>query len=97
LIYFHLHVGINQPIMSSPNEVILVMQVGSFMTSLLLACYKNTTLISLTSQQAASAGKEAVKMASWLGRRSSSNLRTLTLGSDKGRMWIHGMSMVDGW
>jgi hypothetical protein len=45
--------------------------------------YNNTILISLTSRQAAMVGKEVVNMASWPGRRSSSNLRMVALSSDK--------------
>jgi hypothetical protein len=73
----------NETIMSGPNEVSLVRKVGSFIISLLVACY-NIILVFLTCWQAMTAGKEAVKMARWLGRRSSSNtLRTVALGSNK--------------
>jgi hypothetical protein len=43
----------------------------------------NIILISLTSRQAMTAGEEAVKISSWLGRRRSSTLRTAALGSNK--------------
>jgi hypothetical protein len=72
----------NETIMSGPNEVSLVRKVGSFIISLLVACY-NIILISSTSWQVMTAGKEAVKMACWLGRRSSNTLRTVALGSSK--------------
>jgi hypothetical protein len=72
-------------IMSESNEVGIVRQVGSFMNSLCFACYINVILISLTRRQAAVAGKEAGKIASLHGRRSGSNLRTVTLCSDKGQ------------
>jgi hypothetical protein len=72
----------NETIMSGPNEVSLVRKVGSFIISLLFACC-NIILISSTSWQVMTAGKEAVKMACWLGRRSSNTLRTVALGSSK--------------
>jgi hypothetical protein len=47
----------NEPIMLGPNEVFLVREVGSFMTTLFyFACYNNIILISLTARQAATAG-----------------------------------------
>jgi hypothetical protein len=61
--------------MSGPNGVVFDGQVCSFLTSLfLLVNHNNILLISLTSRQAVTAGREADKMASWPGKRSSSNI-----------------------
>jgi hypothetical protein len=73
----------NEPITLGPNEVV-VRKVGSFLTCLFLVCYNNIILICSTSRQAAMAGKESDKMASWPRTRSSNNLR-VALGSNKGQ------------
>jgi hypothetical protein len=68
----------NELIMSGPNEV-LVRKDGSSG----LAWFLLITTTQYCSRQAAMVGKEVVKMESWPGRRSSSNLRMVALSSDK--------------